>query len=200
MIIYLHGFGSCGKSPTIDKFKEYFGEDNVFAPTYTVHNFYTALDEIKFALLEADIFVKDNSEYSFNDKIPFEEIVWMGSSTGALYAEHLALLYGGKVCVVNPVTDKTDLLELVGENTNYCTGVKYHFTKDDYDTFWSADVDVWIRRLVLVEKDDPLLDHSKTKDLYEGHSWYVEYDGDSHRFTYWDDALPKLKEFINSFP
>lgn len=84
------------------------------------------------------------------------------------------------------------LYHLLGENENYRTGEKYTFTLEDLETFSLVKHDMSVPRLVLVEKNETVIDHSKTKSFYEGHGRYIEFDGNSHRFTFFEEGLPEI--------
>ncbi len=127
-----------------------------------------------------------------------ENILFTGSSTGGLYAEMLAKKFNGKVVAINPVTNPDILTTLLGENENYKTGGRYEFTLADLKTFDVVKHDLEnISRLVLVEKNETVINHDKTREFYKSHGKYIEFDGDSHQFTFWDEALPEIHDFYN---
>ena len=124
MIFNLHGFNSAGNNNTFAQLSAYFGTDaRVISPSYTVHNFARGLQELT-DRLEAD-------PASIADGTP----LFVGSSTGAVFAETLARRYRGKVVLINPVTDPGILRGALGWNKNYRTEEEYAFTEQDLETF-----------------------------------------------------------------
>ena len=189
MIINLHGFNSAGNNNTAYQIRKFFGSDaKVISPSYTVHNFEKGFSELNKIVVEAVTAGAPN------------RMLFVGSSTGALFAEMLARKFNGKVVAINPVTNPDILKGLLGPNENYRTGEKYEFTVEDFETFKLVKQDMSVPRLVLVEKGDPVIEHSKTKIFYEGHARYIEYDGDSHRFSFFDEALPEIQNLYSSEP
>jgi predicted esterase YcpF (UPF0227 family) len=187
MIINLHGFNSAGNNNSCAQLKEYFEpEIKVISESYTVHNF-------KKGYAELIKVINENTESDGADNLLF-----VGSSTGALYAETLAMRYHGKVVLINPVTNPDQIKPAIGHHTNYLTNVEYEFTEDDWSTFSSIDIDLGTERLVLFDKGDDLLDHSLTLKRYEGHGLIKSFDGDSHRFSFWKESLPEIRSLYFS--
>lgn len=186
MILNLHGFNSSGSNNTFAQLTNFFEpEIKVISPSYTVHNFKKGFAELAKVVGEAIEFGSP------------ENLVFVGSSTGALFAEMLAKKFNGAVVAINPVTNPEILKHLLGENENYRTGEKYEFTLEDLETFKSVEHDMSIPRLVMVEKNEAVINHDKTKKFYESHGRYIELDGDSHRFTFFDEALPEIRDFYS---
>ena len=187
MIINLHGFNSAGNNNTFDQLKAFFGNAvRVISPSYSVHNFSLGIAEL---IREVD------RELASSDSGP---LLFVGSSTGAVFAETLAKCYRANAVLINPVTNPGILKGALGWNKNYRTEVEYEFTEQDLATFRATEIDWNTPRLVLVEKDDPVIDHSLTRAYYEGHARYVEYPGDSHRFTFWDEGLKEIRGIYNA--
>lgn len=189
MIVNLHGFNSAGNNNTAYQLRKYFEPKiKIISPSYTVHNFEKGYTELSKAVTEAS-----------EPEAP-ENLLFVGSSTGALFAEMLAKKFDGKVVAINPVTNPNILKGLLGQNKNYRTGEKYEFTSEDYETFKWVKHDMSISRLVLVDTGDPVIDHSKTNEFYQGHGRYIEFDGESHRFTFFEEALPEMLNLYSSKP
>lgn len=182
MIVNLHGFNSAGNNNGYAQLSAYFtpGVD-VISPSYCVHNFALGCAQILEILDKNDAFQAADSP------------VFVGSSTGALYAETLAVKFGGRVVLVNPVVDVAQLKPLIGPQKNYATGVEYEFTLDDWNTFKAVKVDLSLPRLVFIEDGDEKLDHRLTRDYYADHAQIFASDGDSHRYTHWAEALPQIE-------
>jgi predicted esterase YcpF (UPF0227 family) len=183
MIINLHGFNSAGNNNSCAQLKEYFEpEIKVISESYTVHNFKKGYEELIKVVIQ-------NIESDGADNLLF-----VGSSTGALYAETLAKRFHGKVVLINPVTNPDQIKPAIGHHKNYLTNVEYEFTEEDWDTFLVADIDLDTERLVLFDKGDDVLNHELTLKRYEGHGLIRSFDGDSHRFSFWEESLPEIRK------
>ena len=184
MIINLHGLGSTGKNLAFNKMYVEFSDDIFIAsPSYTVHNFTEGLRELERMFSGFD----------------YSPLVFVASSTGALFAEYLANKYNGQLVLINPVTDPEQIRKFIGVNKNHKTGEEYNFTETDFNSFKKAGAkfNKDIPRLVMFEKDDPVIDHNLTLAKYKGNAVVESFDGDSHVFSFWDEALPKIKDFYN---
>ena len=187
MIINLHGFNSAGNNNTASQLKSYFPDIKIISPTYTVYNFEKGYAELSKIVSEV---IKSESP---------EKLTLVASSTGGVFAEMLAKKFNANIVLINPVTNPETLRHHVGENTNYKTGETYDFTLEDLETFKAVKHDLKnISRLILVEKNEKVINHEKTKEFYEGYGRYVEYEGDSHQFTFWDEALPEISGFYDA--
>lgn len=178
MIINLHGFNSAGKNNAFVQLSARFEPGvPVLSPSYTVHNFTRGLTEIENAMQAAADFSIDRNP------------VFVGSSTGALFAEMLAKRYKGRVVLINPVVDPAQLKPLIGPQKNYATGIEYEFTQEDLDTFQAVEVDLSLPRLVFIEDGDEKLDHRLTRVRYKEHAQIHVSNGNSHRYEHWPEAL-----------
>jgi len=182
MIINLHGFNSAGNNNAFAQLCAFFEPQlRVISPSYMVHDFSKGLAEI-LGVLDDDPLFSDA-----------ESPVFIGSSTGALYAETLAHKFGGRLVLINPVVNPEQLKPLIGPQKNYATGVEYEFTGQQWAEFQRYNIDLTLPRLIFIESGDEKLDHHLTRVHYEGHASFLETDGNSHRYTHWDDALPLIK-------
>ena len=184
MIVNLHGFNSAGNNNTADQLRSHFEPGiRVISPSYTVHNYARGMSELRAVLAGVRRFPRER---------PW---LFVGSSTGAVFAEMLAREMGGGIVAVNPVTDPGILEGALGWNSNYRTQLRYLFSREDLDTFQAVEHDLTLSRLVLVEAGDPVIDHRLTASFYQGAAHYIEYPGDSHRFTFFAEALPEIEKF-----
>lgn len=187
MIVNCHGFNSAGNNHSCARLKAYFEpEIKVISPTYTVHNFEKGYAE----LIQV---VSENIKTEGANKLLF-----VGSSTGALFAETLAKRFHGKVTLINPVTNPDQIKPAIGHHKNYLTNVEYEFTEDDWNTFSEVDIDLNTERLVLFDRGDDVLDHKLTLERYTGHGLIRSFDGDSHRFSFWEESLPEIRKLYFS--
>ena len=193
MIINFHGFNSAGSNNAYAHLSMYFmPEIQVISEDYTVHHFSQGIQDIHQTLFKAGVVNHDG------ELITDQPLLFCGSSTGALYAEHFAKRYHGKVALINPLTDPWLLAHVLGRNTNFINDREYLFTRAQLNSFEALDRGLSTPRLIMVEKNDPVLDHRLTRKFYKGHGRYVEFNGNSHRFTFWDEALPMIRGFYLS--
>lgn len=114
-----------------------------------------------------------------------EPVVFVASSTGALYAEALvdAVPFVSGLVFYNPVTSYTQLEKFLGTNTNFKTGKKFNFSQEVYDSYKCAKVsNVKIIRDVILSEDDELLDPIAARQYYENLSEIHSVSG-GHRMT-----------------
>ncbi|MCG3720375.1 esterase, partial [Aliarcobacter butzleri] len=86
MIIYIHGFASCGFGSKAQKFKEYFEEEIITISLPTIPNL--AIDTLEQII-----------EFSLNKD---ENVYLIGSSLGGFYSLYLANKYDLKAVLINP--------------------------------------------------------------------------------------------------
>ncbi len=179
MILYLHGFGSCGQSTKTKLLKAYFGKDEVLAPNLPVDP------------TEAILFIK---------KLIIEHDIdlLIGSSLGGYYASYFCELLEIKTVLINPSTQPfITLAPFVGTNKHWCSNKTFEFTKEHLKSLFEyavASPKDPSRYLVLLQKGDELLDYSKAEDKYAGAKIIVQEDG-NHRFENIDEYLGEIKEF-----
>jgi predicted esterase YcpF (UPF0227 family) len=179
MILYLHGFASCGDSNKTKLLKVYFDKDEVIAPDLPVDPV-EAIDFIRRQIFEHDI-----------DLI-------IGSSLGGFYATYFTEIYGIKTVLINPSTQPfVTLAPYVGTNHFWCSGEPFEFTRDNLNALFEYAVGKLNdpkRYLVLLQTGDEVLDYTKARDKYEGATVVVE-EGGNHRFENLNDYLPQIEAF-----
>jgi hypothetical protein len=179
MILYLHGFASCGTSSKTKLLKAYFGKDEVLAPNLPVDPV-EAVRFIKKQIIEHDI-----------DLI-------IGSSLGGFYASYFCELLGIKTVLINPSTQPfITLTPFIGTNKHWCNNKPFEFTREHLKSLFEFAVGTPKNPalyLVLLQKGDELLDYSKAQDKYEGAHIIVQ-EGGNHRFENIDEYLEKIKGF-----
>lgn len=187
MIVNLHGLNSIGENTAYKKLRKCFGPDvEIISPTYRVYNFEKGMRDIE----------------SVIEDFTSETLVFVGSSTGALFAEALAEKYNGQVVLFNPVSDiKQIWARTVARQINHYTGEEYDISEDDFKTFPEPVIDetLDIPRLIFYNADDNVLNHARAEYKYRdkrGVKIFI-YNGTSHRFEDWDDALPRIYKFYN---
>ncbi|UFS61740.1 hypothetical protein LOH54_08695 [Sulfurimonas sp. HSL-3221] len=179
MILYLHGFASCGDSTKTRLLKAYFGEAEVLSPDLPVEP-----DEV-LAFLRRLIGQHDVS-------------LLIGSSLGGFYATALSSEYGLDAVLINPsVHPYRTLSPYVGTNTFWCSGEPFEW-KSEYllqlariaETMRLPDA----RLLVLLQTGDELLDYTVAEAVYGDYEVIVEAGG-NHRFENLGEYLERIEAF-----
>ena len=179
MILYLHGFASCGDSTKTKMLKQFFGEKEVMAPNLPV-NPTAAISLARKLIIDNDI-----------DLI-------IGSSLGGFYASYLCESMGVKAVLINPSTQPfLTLVPFIGTNHYWCSGDAFEFTRDDLNALFEISTAKPVKPseyLVLLQTGDALLDYTKAQDKYEGAKLIVQ-EGGNHRFENLDEYLEEIKRF-----
>ncbi len=178
MILYIHGFASCGNSNKTKLLKEHF--DNVLAP---------------------NVPIDPDEAISFLQKLIVDNEVDLiiGSSLGAFYAAYLAEKFQIKTVLLNPSTQAfITLAPYVGENEYFCTGEKFEWKKEHIVKLMSyaiADNSISSPVLVLLQKGDEVLDYTKAEAVYKKYEVIIQEEG-NHRFENLNEYLEKIREFM----
>jgi predicted esterase YcpF (UPF0227 family) len=176
MIIYIHGFASCGKGNKSDSLKKYFKNREVFAPNLPI----SPKETIKFL----EKFIK-------------EDTILVGSSLGGFYASYLAEKYNLKAILINPSTDAHKRgKKFIGKHTRYCDNSEFKITKKDIKEL----NDLYIKTpkskyLVLLQTEDEVINYKKALKKYKNQKVIVEYGG-NHRFENINDYFSMIENFI----
>ena len=179
-ILYLHGFGSCGKSNKSMTLMEYFGEDKVISPNLPY---------------------EPEQAVDFASKLIQEEQVSLliGSSLGGFYATQLAEKFQLPAVLLNPsVQPWRTLSPYVGWQERFCDGVAFEF-KEVYLTQLEKleTMPKNSRYLLLLQSEDEVLDYRVAKERYQDHRVIVEYGG-NHRFENIHEYLSMIESFMKS--
>lgn len=176
MIVYLHGLNGSSKGETARSIARYFPA--AIIPDYSVHDWNKGIAEL-------DPIIR---------VIEDDDLIIVGNSTGALYAEYFAEKYKRKSVLINPVVDPSQLVPLIGTQHN---PEPYQFTQEHVDSF--QVVDHYNGRLVFINRNDPVLDARIAINKYKDNSRVIINDDASHRFTRWDVAVPEIERFLNTY-
>lgn len=183
MIVFIHGFGSSGKSSKAEILKNYFGENCVFAPNLS-HIPQIAIEQL----------IKKITHGNGN-------ITFVGSSLGGYYALHLMNKFSNSKCVlVNPaIRADRDLKARVGKNINYKTGEEFMFTEEHIVQLEKMWVDTRCidqkNILLLLQTGDNLLDYTEALELLPN-SQKLVIEGGNHEFEEFDKMCPIIEKFI----
>ncbi len=179
MILYIHGFASCGVGNKSTTLRNFFGEDKVLSPDLP--------PEPKRAIeLLSDLIEKNNVK------------LLVGSSLGGYYAIHLAEKYDLKAVLINPALRPFESLNaLVGKVKRYCDDTEFEWKREYIRQLFELFVpEVKLDRyLVLLQTRDELLNYQEAVNRFMGAKVIVEYGG-NHRFENLDDYLYMIKNFM----
>ena len=178
MILYIHGFASCGNSNKTKLLSQHF--DKLLAP---------------------DIPVDPDEATAFIQKLILANDVSLiiGSSLGGFYAAHFAEKFQIKCILLNPSTQPfITLAPYVGTNEFFCSGEKFEWTKEHVTKLFSYAVakdSIKAPVLVLLQKGDEVLDYKKAEEVFANYE-VVTQEGGNHRFENLDEYLGRIDEFL----
>ncbi len=178
MILYIHGFASCGNSNKTRLLTQHF--DKVLSP---------------------DIPVDPDEAISFLQKLIIDNEVSLliGSSLGGYYAAYLAEKFQIKTVLLNPSTQPfITLAPYVGTNEFFCSGERFEWTREHIHKLMPYAISknsIKAPVLVLLQKGDEILNHTKAAEVYENYKVIVQ-EGGNHRFENLDEYLGIIEEFI----
>ncbi len=129
-----------------------------------------------------------------------DDITFVGCSLGGYMAQHMAGIYMGKAICINPaVIPYEDLSRFLGVNTNYKTAETFNLTEEDVASFKDFHIKPGrVPTLVLLDMGDDVLDANETLKHFGGKAVVKCFLGGSHRFDHDMEALPFIKEFVNT--
>ena len=179
MILYIHGFGSCGDSNKTRILRGYFGDDALLAPDLPVDPD------------EAVLFLKTLMEQN-------EIQMLVGSSLGGYYADYLAETYGIRSVLINPSTKPYETLAAyVGINRRWCDNAPFEWKYDYLEAlkkYATGEMKHAVPRLVLLQSADEVLDYRIAAKKYSDTEVVIE-EGGSHRFENLGDYLEAIVLF-----
>ena len=185
MIIYIHGFSSSANSTKGEILKVYFaGKENVLTPGLPEEPFKT-ID-----MLEELI-----------DSAKGEKIMLIGSSLGGFYALVLHSKYKNlRTVLINPALYPYEQLKpYVGKNINRSNGEEFEWKKEylyQLKEFNDAiDFKNLKNILLLLAKDDELIDYKETLELIGETGETILFDNAGHQFSRFSEVLDRMYEF-----
>lgn len=182
LVLYIHGFASCGSGNKVEVLRKHFGEDRLLSPDLPV----SPKQAIK---LLSDII----------DRQPVTLLV--GSSLGGYYAEYLSRHSGQPCVLINPATRPFDTLKKhTGSNTNWCSGQKFEWHaeyNDELAAMYQQQADNRQRYLVLLQTGDEILDYQLALNRYQQHKVVLE-QGGNHRFENLVDYLSVIDDYLDT--
>ena len=179
VILYIHGFASCGDSTKTRLLKAYFGGDAVLAPDMPVEPDETIV------FLRGLIETHDVS-------------MLIGSSLGGFYTTVLSAEFGLDAVLINPsVHPYRTLAPFVGTNTFWCSGETFEWKKTYLLQLARIAETMRLPQkelLVLLQSGDEVLDHTVAADVFRDYDVVVEHGG-NHRFENLGDYLERIGAF-----
>ncbi len=179
MILFIHGFASCGLGGKAHSLIAHFGHDLVLTPDLAPD------PEIAVQQLEA-----------LRRQHPVDLLV--GSSLGGHYATWLNRTRPTPTVLVNPAVDPARLLApYVGPHSRWCDGAPFELTHAHIAMLAAQHrpvLDPAERYLVLLQAGDEVLDHRRAAAYYHAHQVVIE-PGGNHRFENLADYLPLIAAF-----
>lgn len=182
MILFIHGFASCGLGRKSRLLIERYGRDQVLTP------------DLPFAPAEAAHFLHQQLE-----RHPVDLLV--GSSLGGYYATWLNASHAIPAVLINPAVRPWGLLARhLGPQTRWCDGRPFEVTRahgEQLRTLYRPALRPDERYLVLLQSGDEILDYRAAADYYRDQQVIVERGG-NHRFENLADYLPAIDSFRHS--
>lgn len=180
LLLYLHGFASCGDSNKTRLLKSYFGQTAVLAPDLPV-----APDE---ALTFIETLLQRHDVTGL-----------IGSSLGGFYATHFSERFGIPVVLLNPSVhpDRT-LAPYVGTNRFWCSGKPFEWKNRYLKQLASMKLTAMkchAPKLILLQSGDEVLDYRIAQKAYADCEIIVE-TGGNHRFENLQDYLERIEAFF----
>jgi predicted esterase YcpF (UPF0227 family) len=179
MILFIHGFASCGLGQKSRILIDRFGRQQVLTP------------DLAFAPLDAIAQLEQLLRQH-----PVELLV--GSSLGGYYATWLNWQWPLPTVLINPAVRPWQLLaDHLGPQQRWCDGKAFEFTTRHAAQLRSLHRETLQpqeRYLVLLQSGDEVLDYRAATHYYRDHRVIVE-SGGNHRFENLADYLPVIDNF-----
>lgn len=182
MLLYIHGFASCGDGRKSRLLKQYLGAHEVVAPDLPTSP-RKAATQLQQILIEQ----------------PIDMLI--GSSLGGHYATWLNRVWRLPTVLINPVLRPDLLLKpWLGWHENWCDQRPFELT-----TMHVRELAEQIRSgllddenyLVLLQSGDEVLDHTQAARFYGEHRVVIQ-NGGNHRFENLADYLPEIAAFYRA--
>jgi len=181
MILFIHGFGSCGWGEKSLHLRRHFGLEQVLAPDLPFD------PEPAVAHLRAMI-----------ARYPIRALV--GSSLGGFYATALNAADPLPTVLINPVVSPHKLLSLhLGPQQRWCDGARFEVRNDHLAALTRLQREQLAaneRYLVLLQQGDETLDYRQAARYYREKE-VLQIAGGSHRFDDFEQQLPRISEWLS---
>lgn len=182
MILFIHGFGSCGWGEKSLILRRHFGVDRVIAPDLPFHP-ETAIAHLRDLI----------------DRYKVTALV--GSSLGGYYATYLNAQMPLPTVLINPAVEPYKLLDdYLGVHQRWCDGMPFRVVPEFLQMLKAMRRERLEARehyLVLLQTDDEVLDYRLAETFYAGKDIDVT-DGGSHRFEHLERCLPRITNWLET--
>jgi predicted esterase YcpF (UPF0227 family) len=180
VILFIHGFGSCGWGEKSLRLRRHFGVERLIAPDLPFHPA-AAMDHLH-GLLE---------------RRPVDALI--GSSLGGFYATALNLRRPLPTVLINPVVRPHELLaDHLGPQRRWCDSAEFHVGPDYLQALRGLQRDSLTDSeayLVLLQQGDEVLDYRDAAAYYRDQD-VIEIAGGSHRFDHLERFLPRITDWL----
>ena len=154
-VIYLHGFNSDGNSKTVKNLRKKIAD--LISVSYDYILAEKAYEKIKVTIEET---IKKNAD-----------IILMGTSLGAFWANYFNQKFGLKSILVNPsLYPWISLAKYMGLNKNFNSGEERILTAENVAAYKKYETEIiqgYHRVVVLGTKDD-VIDYRETEQVFKG--------------------------------
>lgn len=180
VILFIHGFGSCGWGEKSLQLRRHFGIDQVLAP------------DLPFHPGDAVAHLRD-----LIGRHPVTALV--GSSLGGFYATWLNAAAPLPTVLINPVVRPHELLRgYIGQQRRWCDDAPFHVGDDYLQALLRLQrgrLKPNERYLVMLQQGDEVLDYRQAAAYYRDQE-VVEIPGGSHRFDHLEQHLPRIAHWL----
>lgn len=187
--VYIHGLNSSGKNNNTSKLiHDVLHHKNVvFSPTYQCDKTFDENMEDLIDQIKANIKVTDST-------------IIFGSSLGGVYAERLAERLHTKCVLINPVVEKEQLNQFVGEQTNFADGKRYRFTEQLIESYNFEKLNT-IPTIVFASNNDEVLtgNFDKVNQKYQHRAQVVQHFGGHRLSNAFKAFIDEVRMFENWF-
>lgn len=181
MILFIHGFGSCGWGEKSLLLRRFFGVDQVIAPDLPFHPA-AAIDHL----------------HGLIRRYPIQALV--GSSLGGFYATALNAVRPLPSVLINPVVRPQEhLADYLGVQQRWCDGAPFQVGPgflDALSRLHREHIAAQESYLVLLQRGDEVLDYRQAAAYYHDKQ-VCEIAGGSHRFEHLDRQLPQIADWLS---
>jgi len=181
-LLYIHGFGSSGKSGKAEIFRNILG-DRIIAPSLP------PIPELAIDTLEQIVSCIRNSGH---------EAVLTGSSLGGYYATCLADKYDLKAVLINPAIKPYNTLAAhLGLNHSYYDLSNYEFTQQHINKLKDYDVAAPKAEnfMLLLQTGDTVLDYHEAVEKFPGATIDIE-EGGTHGYEGIERKIDQVVDFL----
>ena len=181
MILFVHGFGSCGWGEKSLQLRRYFGLAQVLAP------------DLPFDPERAISHLR-----AMTARYPIKALI--GSSLGGFYATALNASNPLPTVLINPVVGPHKLLShYLGPQQRWCDGARFEVRGDHLESLIRLQRDRLAtdeRYLVLLQQGDETLDYRQAATYYAEKD-VLQIAGGSHRFDRFEQQLPRIRDWLS---